>query len=98
MAVKELISKTSVRQDVGALSYWQNICYFCTMETLIVQPKTKEQLAAIKAFMKALHIDFKSEKPQTLAQYNKDLEKGDAEIEQGKFTTTEDLKTEASKW
>ncbi|MDR6783348.1 hypothetical protein ABIE26_000164 [Pedobacter africanus] len=32
------------------------------METLIVQPKTKEQLAAIKAFMKALKIDFKSEK------------------------------------
>lgn len=32
------------------------------MKTLIVQPKTKEQLAAIKAFMKALKIDFKSEK------------------------------------
>lgn len=77
---------------------WQNICYFCSMETLIVQPKTKEQLAAIKAFMKALKIDFKSEKPQTLVQYNKDLEKGDTEIEQGKFTTAADLKAEVSKW
>jgi hypothetical protein len=31
------------------------------METLIVQPKTKEQLAAIKSILKALNIDFKSE-------------------------------------
>lgn len=32
------------------------------METLLVQPKTKEQLIALKAFLKALKIDFKSEK------------------------------------
>ena len=32
------------------------------METLIVQPKTKEQLAALKAIMKALKVDFKTEK------------------------------------
>jgi len=28
------------------------------METLIVQPKTKEQLTALKAFIKAMKIDF----------------------------------------
>jgi len=32
------------------------------METLIVQPKDKEQLAALKAIMKALKVDFKTEK------------------------------------
>jgi hypothetical protein len=32
------------------------------METLIVQPKTKEQLVAMKAVLKALKIDFKIEK------------------------------------
>lgn len=32
------------------------------METLIVCPKNKEQLAALKAVMKALKIDFKIEK------------------------------------
>ena len=32
------------------------------METLIVQPKTKEQLTALKAIMKALKVDFKTEK------------------------------------
>ena len=31
------------------------------METLVVQPKTKEQLAALKAVIKALKINFKSE-------------------------------------
>lgn len=35
--------------------------YFRIMETLIVQPKTKEQLAALKAVIKALKIDFRSE-------------------------------------
>jgi hypothetical protein len=32
------------------------------METLIVQPKTKEQLVAMKAILKALKVDFKIEK------------------------------------
>jgi hypothetical protein len=39
-----------------------------------------------------------TEQPQTLAQYNEDLEAGDAEIERGDFKTAEDLKTEARKW
>jgi len=32
------------------------------METLIVHPDNKEQLVALKAFMKALKISFKAEK------------------------------------
>lgn len=49
--------------------------------------------------LKLMHIGFQTtEKPQTLAQYNKDLEKGDAEIERGEFITAADLKAEASKW
>lgn len=31
-----------------------------------------------------------TEKPQTIAQYNKDLEQGDAEINRGEFTTAAD--------
>jgi hypothetical protein len=46
-----------------------------------------------------MHIGFQTtEKPQTQAQYNKDLEKGDAEIEHGEFTTASDLKAEADTW
>jgi len=32
------------------------------METLIVRPKTKKQLVAMKAILKALKVDFKIEK------------------------------------
>jgi len=35
------------------------------METLIVQPKNKEQLAALKAIMKALKVDFKRRKQKS---------------------------------
>jgi len=35
------------------------------METLIVHPNNKEQLAALKAFMKAFKISFEEEKKST---------------------------------
>ncbi|WPV00021.1 hypothetical protein SNE26_28835 [Mucilaginibacter sp. cycad4] len=41
------------------------------METLIIQPKDKEQLAALKAVMKALKIDYKTEKDSK--NYNADF-------------------------
>jgi len=78
MAVKELVLEKDTQRRSSELLHWQNICYFCAMETLIVQPKTKEQLAAIKAFMKALKIDFKSEKspydPEFVAKINRGVE------------------------
>ena len=43
------------------------------METLIVHPENKEQLAAIKAFMKALKINF--EKRSDESKYNPDFVK-----------------------
>jgi hypothetical protein len=49
--------------------------------------------------LKLMGIAFQtSEKPQTLDEYNKDLEEGNAEIERGDFITATDLKKEASKW
>jgi hypothetical protein len=49
--------------------------------------------------LKLMGIGFQAtEKPQTLAQYNEDLEAGDAEIEHGNFITARDLKIEARKW
>lgn len=39
-----------------------------------------------------------SEKPQTIAEYNRDLEEGSAEIRNGKFTTAEDLLLESRTW
>lgn len=62
----------------------------------ISDPSKREWLLSS---LKLMHINFQTkEKPQTLTQYNKDLEKGDAEIERGEFTTANNLKAEASKW
>lgn len=49
--------------------------------------------------LKLMGIAFQtSEKPQTLDEYNQDLEAGNAEIENGDFIFAADLKKEASKW
>ena len=94
MAVKELILKEDTQRKTSELLHWQNICYFCAMETLIVQPKTKEQLAAIKAFMKALKIDFKvEEKSPYDPEFVKKILQGREDIKNGKGVkiATEDL-------
>ena len=63
------------------------------METLIVQPKTKEQLTALKAFIKALKIDFKSEKSPYDPEFVKKILQGREDIKNGKGIriATEDL-------
>lgn len=49
--------------------------------------------------LKFLGIQFKtSEKRQTLEQYNKELEENDAEIENGRYITMEDLLKEMEQW
>lgn len=54
------------------------------METLIVQPKTKEQLTALKAFIKALKIDFKTTKDQYDPEFVEKIVQGRKDIENGK--------------
>jgi len=63
------------------------------METLIVQPKTKEQLVALKAFIKALKIDFKSEKSPYNPDFVEKILQGRKDIKNGKGVkiATEDL-------
>ncbi|WP_454802091.1 DUF2683 family protein [Mucilaginibacter phyllosphaerae] len=63
------------------------------METLIVQPKTKEQLVALKAFIKALKIDFKSEKSPYNPDFVEKILHGRKDIKNGKGVkiATEDL-------
>jgi hypothetical protein len=49
--------------------------------------------------LKLMGIGFQTtEKPQTLDEYNKDLEDGEAEIEKGNFMTNEQLKKEIKSW
>ena len=60
--------------------------------------KLIKNLADLKLIAIRELSDNATEKPQTIAQYNKDIEKGDLEIENGKFTIAKDLKTESGKW
>jgi hypothetical protein len=49
--------------------------------------------------LKLMGIGFQTaEKPQTLEEYNEDLEEGEAEVEKGNFVTNEQLKNEIKSW
>lgn len=54
------------------------------METLIIHPKNKEQLAAIKAFVKALKIDFTTEKSPYNPNFVKEILQAKEDIKNGK--------------
>jgi hypothetical protein len=56
------------------------------METLIVRPKNKEQLAALKAFVKALKIDFTTKKSSYNDEFVKQILEAKADIKNGKGT------------
>jgi hypothetical protein len=62
------------------------------METLIVQPKNKEQLTALKAIMKILNVDFKTEK-STEKSFNPEfvakMKRGEEDIKAGRTTKIE---------
>ena len=49
--------------------------------------------------LKLMGIGFQTtEKPQTLEEYNKEIEIGEIEIEKGNFMTNEQLKKEIKSW
>ncbi len=54
------------------------------METVIVHPKNKEQLSAIKAFFKALKIDFTTEKSPYNPEFVKEILKAKEDVKNGK--------------
>ena len=54
------------------------------METLIMHPKTKEQLSALKAFAKAMKVDFKTEKSPYDPEFVKKILKGREDVRNGK--------------
>lgn len=61
------------------------------METLVVRPKDENQLAAIKAFMQALNIDF--EKQDKLPNYIFDnIERGLKQAKEGEVITMDEFK------
>lgn len=63
------------------------------METLIIYPKKKAQLTAVKAILKALKIEFKSERSPYSAEFAEKILQGREDIKNGKGIriATEDL-------
>lgn len=54
------------------------------METLIAYPKNEEQATALKAFVKALKIDFKTEKSPYNPEFVAKIKRGEEQIKAGK--------------
>ena len=54
------------------------------METVIASPSHKEQLKALKAFMKALKVEFKVEKSPYDPEFVAKIEQSKKEIAEGK--------------
>ncbi|MEO6979491.1 MAG: DUF2683 family protein [Mucilaginibacter sp.] len=55
------------------------------METVIAKPANKEQLAALKAIMKALKVDFTTEKGPYNPEFIAKVTKAEAQIKSGKY-------------
>lgn len=79
----------------ATIDFILNNMYFCNMQTLIVQPKNRKELAAVKAALKALGVSFKKEEvgpydPEFVAK----IEKSKADVRAGKTTVVKpgDLK------
>lgn len=63
------------------------------MGTLIAHPENKEKLAALKAFMKALKIQFEEDKSPYNAQFVEKTKRSEANFKAGKYKAikTDDL-------
>jgi len=57
------------------------------METMIMHPKNKEQLSALKAFAKALKVDFETEKSPYNPEFVSKIKESKKQIEEGKYIT-----------
>lgn len=62
--------------------------YFCNMQTLIVQPKDRKELAAVKAALRALGVSFKKEEVEPYdPEFVAKIERSKADARAGKTTT-----------
>jgi len=55
------------------------------METVIARPVNKEQLAALKAIMKAMKVDFTTEKSTYNPEFLAKVDRAEEQIKSGKY-------------
>jgi hypothetical protein len=62
------------------------------METVIMHPQNKEQLSALKAFAKALKVDFETEKSPYNPDFVAKIKESQEQVKQGNVITIKDPK------
>ena len=63
------------------------------METVIMHPKNKEQLSALKAFAKALKVDFETEKSPYNPDFVAKIKESIKQVEDGNYITLDPNKS-----
>jgi hypothetical protein len=63
------------------------------METVIMHPKSKEQLSALKAVAKALKVDFETEKSPYNPDFVAKIKESMKQVEQGNYITLDPTKS-----
>jgi hypothetical protein len=63
------------------------------METVIMHPKSKEQLSALKAVAKALKVDFETEKSPYNPDFVARIKESMKQVEQGNYITLDPTKS-----
>ena len=63
------------------------------METVIMHPKNNEQLHALKAFAKALKVEFEISKSPYNADFLAKIKESRQQVDEGKFTTLDPTKS-----
>ncbi len=63
------------------------------METVIMHPKNSEQLSALKAFAKALKVEFETSKSPYNADFVAKIKESKKQAEEGHFTKLDPAKS-----
>ena len=63
------------------------------METVIMHPKNKEQLSALKAFANALKVDFETEKSPYNPDFVAKIKESKKQVEDGNYITLDPNKS-----
>jgi hypothetical protein len=63
------------------------------MQTVIVHPKSKEQLSALKAFVKALKMDFETEPSPYNPEFVAKIKEAQKQADEGQYITLDPSKS-----
>jgi subtilase family serine protease len=81
---KPLKQSIKLSSAINLFNYYICIIISHPIETIIVHPKNKEQLLALKAFIKALKIDFTIEKSPYNPEFVAKIKRSEQQMKAGK--------------